>query len=617
MTVGIFLVLLVAAAAMVLFVTEALRMDIVALLVLGVLAVLGLIGPDEAFSGFSNQATITVAAMFVLAAGLQNTGALSGIGSLLDRSRSPTRFLVTLFALLAVIAPFVNNTAVVAVFMPIVIASSLRIGIPPTKTLIPLSYVSQMTGVCTLIGTSTNLLVNSIAQDLGHRGFSMFEFLPLGAACLAAGWLYLLTIGRWILPEKGDTNLSTIRELGIYVVEMCVGPSSPLVDSSVEIRNLAADYRVYVLELWRDGEKQWAPRSENLHEGDVLLVRGKWSDLQKLHDEQRLQFEGEADLEEEGVVADHDAGAAVDGTVAEVTADEDTRERPTRNRRMMAEIMVAPNSALRGHRLGALDRKLSSSAAVLGIQRRGEVIRNQLDDVILRMGDILLVVVRESYLDDIRRDKNVIILSERNAPVPRGWRAPFALATMALVVALPALGVLPIAVAAVLGAVAMVLAGCLAIDDMYDEIDWQIVFLMAGLLPLGIAMSNSGAALFIVEHTVGLVRDFGPHVVLAVLYLMALLLGEMMSNSAAAVLLTPIGISTAQVMDANATPFLIAITFSASTSFLTPVGYQTNTMVYSAGGYRFSDFIRTGLPLNIIFWVLGVALIPIFWPFDG
>lgn len=611
MTFEIALVLLVSAAAMAAFLTEMLRMDLVALLVLGVLATLGLVSPGEAFSGFSNQATITVAAMFILAGGLQNTGALSAIGALLGKSRSPTMFLLTLFGLLAVIAPFVNNTAVVAVFMPIVIAAAIRIRMPPTKALIPLSYVAQMTGVCTLIGTSTNLLVNSIAQDLGHPGFTMFEFLPLGAACLLAGCLYLLTLGRWLLPETGETDLSAIRESGIYVTELRVGEQSRLRDGSAEIHKLAEDYGIYVLELWREGQKLWAPRSETLQEGDVLLVRGKLDRLQDLHDDLGLTFAGEDGITPEPQAETGDRPAGGD------TAEGDARKPRGTDSRIMAEVMVAPNSVASGHRLAALDRSLSTDAAILGVQRRGEVIRTQLDNLILRVGDILLIVTREDRLNRMRRDKNYIILSERDAPLAKGWQAPFALAAMALVVALPALGLLPIAVSATLGAVAMVLAGCLRVDDMYQQIDWQIVFLMAGLLPLGIAMSESGAARFIVDHTVGLVRGYGPHVVLAVLYLMALLLGEMMSNSAAAVLLTPIGMSTAQALGTDATPFLIAITFSASTSFVTPVGYQTNTMVYSAGGYRFSDFVRVGLPLNLVFWVLGVILIPVFWPFHG
>src|SRR5690606_3178713 len=205
--------------------------------------------------------------------------------------------------------------------------------------------------------------------------------------------------------------------------------------------------------------------------------------------------------------------------------------------------------------------------------------------------------------------------SEREAAKPKGWRGTFALLTMALVIGIPAIGWAPIAITSLVGAVAMTLAGCLDADGVYDAIDWRIVVLMAGLLPLGVAMSQTGTAAFVVEHTIGLVRDLGPHVVVAVMYLGALLLGEMMSHSAAAVLLTPIGISTAQMLGVDATPFLVAVTFSASTSFLTPVGYQTNTMVYTAGGYRFTDFVKVGLPLNLIFWVLGVIYIPRFWPF--
>lgn len=593
MTLQIATVIGIAVVSMGLFITETLRMDVVALLVLAGLALTGIVSPENAFSGFSNPATITVAAMFILAAGLRKTGALSGIGRLLEKSRSPTAFLVTLFAILAVIAPFVNNTAVVAVFMPIVIAASLRIGLPPTKTLIPLSYVSQMTGVVTLIGTSTNLIVNSVARDLGFRGFTMFEFLPLGLACLAAGWLYLLTVGRWLLPEEGTTEFSARQESGFYVMELHVTEDSAVGDEEepVAISQLSADHRVYVLELWRGGERLWSPRAETLKQGDVLLVRGRRENLLELQDALNLRFgaEGRAERDEND--------------------DDDAEEQ------IMAEVMIAPNSVAIGHRLATLGRGLTSQVRVLGIQRRGEIIREQLQDTVLRLGDILLLVMPEAALTPMRRSRNFIILSELSVPLARSWRAPFTLAVMALVVALPALGILPIALSATLGGLLMVLVGALPVDDVYEAIDWRIIFLMAGLLPLGLAMNDTGAAQFIVDNTVGLLLELGPHVVLAALYLMALLLGELMSNSAAAVLLTPIGMSTAALLGADPTPFLIAITFSASTSFLTPVGYQTNTMVYSAGGYRFMDFVKVGLPLNLIFWVIGVVLIPVFWPF--
>ncbi len=593
MTLPIALVLAIAAVALYLFFTERLRMDLVALMVLISLTLVGLVTPAEALSGLSNDATVTVAAMFILAAGLESTGALSGIGRLLSRSRSPTVFLLVLFALLALVSPFVNNTAVVAVFIPIVIGASMHIGMPPTKALIPLSYVSQMTGVCTLMGTSTNLIVNSVARDLGHPGFTLFEFLPLGVLCVVAGCVYLLTLGRWLLPAQGSSELmGSMQESGHYVTELRVHAGSVCLGQSVEEAKISSTYHVYVLELWRGTQKLWSPKTQPLEEGDILLVRGRWTRLEKLQDELRLQF--------------HRAARSEDAAPAQ-------GEEPPRQ--VVVEVMVAPSSVLIGHRIQAVDRRLPRHSSILAMQRRGHIVRDQLDTVHLALGDILLLLMPEPELARLRSNTSIIVLSERSAPVQKGWRAPFTLAVMAAVVLSAALGLTSIAIAALAGAVAMVLTRCIDAENMYEAVDARILLLMAGLLPLGTAMSNSGAAQFIVDHTLGLAQAYGPHVMLALLYLMALVLGELMSNSAAAVLLTPIAISTARLVDADATPFLVAVAFSASTSFLTPVGYQTNTMVYSAGGYRFSDFVKVGGPLNLIFWVVGVAFIPVFWPF--
>ncbi|MFA7527480.1 MAG: SLC13 family permease [Ottowia sp.] len=650
MTIQIALVLGIAVVAMALFMTERLRMDVVALLVLVSLALLGLVKPQDALSGFSNPATITVAAMFILAAGIENTGSLSAVGTLLAKTRHPTFFLLAMFGLMAVTSPFVNNTAVVAVFIPVVVASSLHIGMPPTKALIPMSYVSQMAGACTLIGTSTNLIVNSVARGLGHRGFTMFEFLPLGALCLVAGCAYLLTVGRWLLPSEGNVDTPLLQEGGRYVTELRVEDGSKLIGQTVTEAGLSADYRVYVLELWRGEQTLWSPRSEELQAQDVLLVRGRWSDLQKLKEDTRLAYQREQDKSDGGGAdaqdddpapaqdaagqqeqvpqaqaeaarddavqqQQPDASADAHGDGGEEEPEVEPKEEP--DKQVMVEVMVAPNSVIIGHRIEALERALPRSSSILGLQRRGEVVRDQLDDVRLAVGDILLVLMPEPQVANVRGSSHMIVLSQRDAPLPRGWRAPFALLVMVAVVTTAALGWVDVVIAAVAGAIAMVLAGCLKMDRMYEAMDGRILLLMAGLLPLGAAMEQTGAAQFIVDHSIGLVSSFGPHVVLAVLYLVALLLSEVMSHAAAAVLLTPIAMSTAQLVDSDATPFLIAVAFSASTSFLTPVGYQTNTMVYSAGGYKFSDFVKLGAPLNLIFWVLGVVFIPVFWPFAG
>jgi len=488
-----------------------------------------------------------------------------------------------------VVAPFVNNTAVVAVFMPIVMTATASIGMSASKALIPLSYVSQMAGVCTLVGTSTNLLVNAMARDLGHPGFSMFEFTPLGVICFFAGCFYLLTFGRWLLPDTRATELVEHYELGKYITELRVMADSSLIGTSVGEAKLGEEYGVYVLELLRGEEKVWSPRSQVLEEGDILIARGDWSKLDELKNQTGLEINPEFQLKQR-------------------TLEEGTQQ-------VLTEVMIAPRSRLIGSSLAMLDRRWQHSATVLAVHRRGEVLRKQLKDVRLNVGDVLLLLTPESEMASLRKDNNVIVLSQRDQDRPMGWRAPFALATMVLVIATSAIGLAPISITALIGAVAMTLAGCLEADEVYDAIDWRIIILLAGLLPLGVAMSQSGAAEFIAANTIGLVSGFGPLVVLAVLYLMALLLTEFMSNAAAAVLLTPIGMTTANMLDVDPTPFLIAVTFAASTSFATPVGYQTNTMVYTAGGYRFTDFIKVGLPLNLIFWVLGVIFIPLFWPF--
>ncbi len=588
MTIEIVLVLLISLSAIVLFATEKLRMDAVALLVLTSLAVLGLVNVEQAISGFSSQATITVAAMFVLAAGLQKSGALSGIGRMLSRTKQPLLFLLTLFGVLAVVAPFVNNTAVVAVFMPIVISATAAIGISASKALIPLSYVSQMAGVCTLVGTSTNLLVNSMAKDLGHPGFSMFEFTPLGIICMAAGCLYLLTIGYWLLPDTRTSELVENYELGKYITELRVMPGSSLIGTSVGEAKLGEEHGVFVLELLRGDEKVWSPRSQLLEEGDVLLARGDWSKLDDLRKNTGLEIEPEFKLR------------------ARQFQDAD---------QVLTEVMIAPNSRIAGSSLATLDIRWQHNATVLAIHRRGQILREKLKDVTLNVGDILLMITPETEMPGLRRDANVIVMTEREASKSDSWRPMIALLIMVLVIGVSAIGWVPIVITSVLGAVAMVLSGCLKADEVYEAIDWRIIILLAGLMPLGIAMSQTGAAAFLVEHTIGQVRELGPFVVLAVMYLVALLLSEIMSNAAAAVLLTPIGMSLAKMLGVDPTPFLIAVTFAASTSFATPVGYQTNTMVYSAGGYRFVDFIKVGLPLNLIFWLLGVIFIPVFWPF--
>jgi di/tricarboxylate transporter len=586
------LVLAVLAGAVYLFTTEKLPVDLVALLVLASLLVLGLVSPSEALSGFSSEATITVAAMFVLSAGLQASGALHSLGRLLAKVRWPWLFLLVLMLVVGPISAFVNNTAAVAVFLPIVLAAAAASRQSPSQLLIPLSYAAQMGGVCTLIGTSTNLLVNSLARDLGHPGFGLFDFAPVGLVTMGVGFVYILLFRRWLLPHHAPAQgLTEAYELGKYLTELRVMPGSRLLGRSVAEAGLGEKHGVYVLELLRGEEHVWAPRAERVREGDVLLVRGDWSKLSALKDDLGLEIDPEFTLSDQSFSAGDGDGRA------------------------FAELMVAPNSRFVGATIASLDFHWHYNATVLAMQRRGEVLRESLKQVELQVGDILLVLAAPDEIAQLRRNPNVVVLSEREREQVSRRKVVLSLAIMVAAIGAAALGWLPIVASALLGCIALVALRVLGPDEAYAAIDWRAIMLLAGVIPLGIAMQKSGLAGVLAGGVVDIIGPFGPLAVLAGIYLVTAVLTELMSNNATAVLLTPIAFSTAVSMELSPTPFIVAVLFAASTSFATPVGYQTNTMVYGPGGYRFADYLRFGIPLNLLFWVIAVLAIPVFFPF--
>ena len=586
------LTLLVLVGAVTLFVTEKLPVDVVAMLVLASLLVLGLVTPVEALSGFSSEATITVAAMFVLSAGLAHTGALASLGRLFGRVKNGFLFMLLLMLVVGPISAFVNNTAAVAVLLPLVLAASTANQQSPSQILIPMSYAAQMGGVCTLIGTSTNLLVNSMAKDLGHPGFGLFDFAPVGLITMAVGFVYLLLMRRWLLPKHAPAAITDAYELGKYITELRVMPESPLIGKSVAEAQLGEKHSVYVLELMRGEHKHWSPRAETLREGDVLLVRGNLEKIKSLKDSSKLDFEPECKLQDSQFSGE-------DGDQAQV----------------LVEAMVAPGARLAGHTLEALDFQWTYNATVLAVHRRGEVLREKLKDVNLNVGDVLLLLAPKSELNVLRANHNLIVLNEREEAALPKRKAWLAIGIMAAAITVAGLGWLPIVASAILGGIALVATRCIGNDQAYQAIDWRVIVLLAGVLPLGIAMQKSGLAQGIADFSVNWVGGFGPLAVLAAVYLTTALLTELMSNNAAAVLITPIAFTTAVSMGVSPTPFLVAVLFAASTSFATPVGYQTNTMVYNAGNYRFVDFMKMGIPLNLIFWGMAVFLIPKFFPF--
>ena len=574
-------------AAMALFVSEKLRYDVVGLLVLVALLVSGILTPAEGLSGFSNEATIVVAAMFALNAGLVGTGALDPLIRTLSRIRRPWLLTLAILVIVCFLGAFVKNTALVATFLPVTLSVCARAKTSPARVLIPMSYAAQMGGVCTLLGTSSNLLTNSLAVQHGMPEFGVFDFTKLGVVLAIAGIVYLMLIGRWLLPRHIDTDHSENLELGKFVTELRVLADSPLIGESVAAAKLGERFGVYVLELLRGDDHLWAPREQELREGDVLLARGDWQRLEEFKQKLKLEIAPVLDLPE-----------------------------PTQaGRRVLIEALVAPGARVIGDTVEDIDFRWTYNATVLAVQRRSRILREQLKHTRLEVGDILLLLVDEAALRQLRRESGLVVLSERGDTHASRRKAPLAIGILVAVVVVAGLGILPIVVSALVGCAAMALTGCFSFEDVYEAMDWKVVVLLGAILPLGIALEKTGLAREVVGAGMHLVGTHGPLAVLLMVYLLTAVLTAMMGHNPSVVLMVPIAISIAHVLHVSPTPFVICVAFAAATSFATPVGYPTNTMVYAAGSYRFTDFMKVGIPLIAMFCALSMWLIPQFWPF--
>lgn len=585
------LALAVVAVAMMLFVSGRLQVDVVALCVLGSLIVLGLIRPNQALYGFASPATATVAAMFVLSGGLVRTGLIQWLSRHLDRlaGKGEWRLIVVLCIAIAALSAFIVNTATVAIFIPVATVLAATRGVSASRVLMPLSFASQFGGVCTLIGTSTNILVNSIAISQDMEAFGLFEFAPLGLAMSTVGIIYLILIGRRLLPKRRAAAEQVDKyRLADYLAELRVAEKSPLIGKTWDKRKASSDTRVELIKIVRNDKAVSRPSRTIIREGDVLLIHGNADRLMRVKDTLGLGIQARVTMEDQRLSSD------------EVK---------------LIEVLIPPRSTLVRRTLqgaGFLGRYRS---AVLAVQRRGKILRDRLTDIHLDAGDTLLLQVSKTALSRLMKASDVIVTNELTELYLRKDRAAIALFVFIAVLTLTALKVVPILVAALLGGVGMVLGRCLTIEEAYEAIDWKVVFLLGGIIPLGLALEQSGAARWLAYTLLAPFADLGPLGILAMLYLLTAVLTEVMSNNASAVILAPIALSLAATMNVNPRPFLVAITFAASTSFATPVGYQTNTMVYAPGGYSFTDYTRVGGPLNLLFWAVAVLLIPMLWPF--
>lgn len=572
--------------AMAMFASEKVRIDVVALIVLAALVVLGIVNPVEALSGFSNEATVTVAAMFALSLGIERSGVLDPLIRLLVKIRRPWLLTLAMMLAIAPLGAFVKNIALVATFLPLALRVCERTGTSPARVLLPMAYAAQMGGVCTLIGTSSNLLADSLAQKHGMAAFGVFEFTRMGAVLAVVGIAYLMLIGRHLLPEKIDTALAEGTDVGKYVTELEVGDESPLLGTAIASARLGEEFGVYPLELLRGNRRMWSPRDQKLEAGDVLLIRGSWEKIGEFQRRAKLHNAPERRYAPEG-------------------------DRP----RVLVEMMVAPASPVEGRSLAEIELDWRYRAIALALHRRGEVLRDQLSETRLAVGDVLMVLVDEEAMPKLRNDEAFVVLTERDDARGMSRKAWVAATIMAAVVVVSGMHWLPIPIAAVCGAVAMALTGCFGRKDVYEGMDWKIIVLLGAILPLGLAIEKSGLSTVVVAATLHLVGDHGPLAALLAVYLLTALLTELMGHNPAVVLMVGIAATVAHAMHADPRPFVVAVAFAAATSFATPVGYPTNTMVYYAGGYRFTDFMKIGIPLIALFCALSMWMIPIFWPF--
>jgi di/tricarboxylate transporter len=567
------------------------RYEITALLMVFALPAVGLLTPAEALSGFANEATVTVAAMFVLSAGLARTGAIDYVTRAATRVRvRSTRTLLFLVAGLAAIpSAFLNNTAVVIVLIPVILKICQRNQVPASKLMIPLSYFTILGGTLTLLGTSTNILVHSLYQQAGGPGFGMFEFTRMGVVYLVVGGVFILAFGPRLLPErKVLSQLLEPQHRSRFVTEIVVPDKGRLGGSTLGAVFPARD-DVRVIELIRGEDVQLGPAPEiEVESGDTILVEGTPRGLHALLEKQGLDL----------------ATAIADAQ----------RVRISQMDLQIVEAVVTPTSSFFNQRLAELGLNRLYGIKVLAVQRKGRHIHERLREMKLQVGDVLLVQGEESALYDLQNTGDVLLIEgvEKTLPIPR--KAPVAILIMICVVVGATFQWLPISVLAIGGAAAMMVSRCLRVREAIRALESSVLLLIAATIPVGLAMHKTGMAEMLARWVIDLAGGFGPVALVSSVYIFTTVFTEFLSNNAVAVLVTPVVLEIALKTGIDPKPLLIAVTFGASACFATPIGYQTNLLVMGPGGYFFRDYMRIGIALDVVLWLTASILIPHFWP---
>ncbi|GAB3679756.1 SLC13 family permease [Salinarchaeum chitinilyticum] len=605
---GALVVFALIAVALVLFVSETFPSDVTAIGIVVAIAIaepwIGL-SPAEAISGFSNPATITIVAMYMLSAGVQQTGIVERLGVALASFThgDPDRALVATICTTGPIAGIVNNTPVVAVFIPMVQDLARDAGISPSKLLLPLSYAAILGGTLTLIGTATNILASDVAGELipGRDGIGMFEFTPLGIVVLLVGIAYLLTVGRALTPARVPVDADPLERFDMedHLGRVVVREGSPLVGRSVDDVAESADAEISILQLRRDGEVFALPDGEaTVRPDDRLIVHGTLQAINRFRETNDLRH-----LHREDVTA--------------ATFD----EAPTAY--TLATAVVPEDSDFVGETWAETGLERFHRTSVLAIRREGSLHRTDLGALELQPGDHLLLRTTPETIEYFADSPELWIVDERvleardatdsDAVAPLSPRTPVALSIVLVVVLAAAATPVPIVIAALGGAFAMFVTGCLSPSDAYEAVSWNVIFLLAGVIPLGLAMERTGGATAIADALAASGEVLPALLVLYLFYVVTSALANVITPVATVVLMLPVAVDTALQLGANPFAFLLAVTFAGATAFMTPIGYQTNLMVYGPGGYKFTDFLRVGAPLQLLLSVVTTAGIWVLW----
>ncbi len=582
MDLAIAIVLTLLVAAIVLFSIEVISVDMVTLLLLSALVATRILTPTEAFSGFSSELIIILASIFVLNGALQHAGLMAVISGRLQKvaSRHPNRLLLALMSTVGAISAFMNNTTATALFVPPVMGVARRSGISPSKLLMPLAYASILGGTCTLIGTSTNIAVSGYISQAGLKPLGLFEITPVGLAILLVGMLYMLVIGKRLLPDHPIEGFTEDYDMREYLSEIIVVPNSHLIGQRMFASDLTKmDFRV--LEVVR-GPKRFIPNPDTIiQKDDVLLVQGRAEDLMKVKATAGIEIKPDLHLGE--------------------------TERVTKDIKI-AEALVNPRSEVIGRTLKETGFRQRFGLTVLAVYRRGEALRDKNGDIQLQLGDLLLVQGTAGRMELFRQDRGFAVLGEVQ-PAERNREKGLAVVGLfAAALIVGGAGWLPLSIALVLAAVLTVVTRIVPLEKAYEYIDWRLLILIGGMTAFGLAMQKTGTAEFLAQGVVQLLGSLGPEVILAGFFILTVLLTQPMSNAAAALVVLPVALQTAKDLGVNERTFAIAVMLAASISFIAPLE-PSCILVYGPGKYRFKDFVKTGLGLTVILCAVVIPLV--------